>query len=633
MAISVLPVDQRVIDIDSRRFASIEKAFVELITNSDDSYVRLENQGQAPAGLIRISYDRRQNSAVLSVTDEAEGMSLGRIRSVLTYGGAHSRLSRGEAGGRGYFGRGMKQAIYGLGHGWIESLHEGRFGRVDLFRQDDGSYVYDDRDGDRPATGKDYERLQIPQGKNGTRVTVIVNNPQVCIPHFRSLLTSATNNIYLRDILQRRTVELLNRNQPRQKLAPLRLRYEEPPADILIGPDLREIFVHEKKAYPFFLTLRKSHAEKMNLKGDERTNGLLILAGTAVLDCQFFRFENQLGTEFLFGTVVCPALAEMLAGGRPVISDERDGLNLREPFVAAFAQAVSDAIAQAVHMERIRLSHVEHASTSKRTHGMIEQILQKMNEVAVNDLGILLPPGPGTGKYGPVPTGRLAKLRFSTPFYYRKVQRPFQVTLLLDRKQFLAQDLLTFTYALPDSIKIEPAAAVLSVGDLADDSRFCWKLFGSASGAKGKITAASGAYSATCEIVIAENSSGQGYHHPSGKPPVIWNQDNSTDMFVGYELRNLDNDIDRAIYQPEERLILINTEAPTVRLYVDGQGRFRDGARLLLAELFLNVIAGEFARHAVDRTLQKGSSKAYDAAKQSFIRRYGADIHQILLGG
>lgn len=47
MAILALPVDQRVIDIDSRRFASIEKALVELITNSDDSYSRLEKQDAA----------------------------------------------------------------------------------------------------------------------------------------------------------------------------------------------------------------------------------------------------------------------------------------------------------------------------------------------------------------------------------------------------------------------------------------------------------------------------------------------------------------------------------------------------------------------------------------------------------
>lgn len=50
MAIAAVPVDQRVIDIDSRRFASIEKALVELITNSDDSYSRLEKTGTQVTG-------------------------------------------------------------------------------------------------------------------------------------------------------------------------------------------------------------------------------------------------------------------------------------------------------------------------------------------------------------------------------------------------------------------------------------------------------------------------------------------------------------------------------------------------------------------------------------------------------
>ena len=95
----------------------------------------------------------------------------------------------------------------------------------------------------------------------------------------------------------------------------------------------------------------------------------------------------------------------------------------------------------------------------------------------------------------------------------------------------------------------------------------------------------------------------------------------------------MDNDIDRAIYKPDERLILINTEAPTVRLYVDGQGHFRDGARLLLAELFLDVISAELAHLYVDRTTQKGVLEAYHEAKQTFIKRYGVEIHQIMMGG
>jgi hypothetical protein len=196
----------------------------------------------------------------------------------------------------------------------------------------------------------------------------------------------------------------------------------------------------------------------------------------------------------------------------------------------------------------------------------------------------------------------------------------------------MEQEILTFDYDLPDSIKAEPDFEDMTVSDLPENGRFEWTVTGSEVGAKGRIGVSSGPYTAYCEIVIAENASGKGYGHPSGKPPAPWNMDNSVDLFRGYELRNLNNDIERAVYSPEERLILINTEAPTVRLYVSGQGHFKDGARLLLAELLLDVITEELARRYVDRTTQKGQRSAYRQAKQDLIRRYGVEIHSILIG-
>ena len=632
MAILALPVDQRVIDIDSRRFASIEKALVELVTNCDDSYSRLEKQDLPASGNITVCYDRHQNGAILTVADQSEGMSLERLRSVLSYGGAHSSLSQGETSGRGYFGRGMKQAVYGLGHGWIESLYNGHLSRVDLFRAEHGNYVYDDWDGDKPATNEDYVRLNIPFGGNGTKVTIIVDNPQVNIPYFRSLVTAINNNVYLRDLLERRNVALINRNKTSRTSAKVLLRYEPPSSELLLGPDLQKSFLFQGTEYNFTLTLSKAHNTELILKGDERTNGLLIIAGTAVLDCQFFRYENQLGTEYLFGRVSCPALAIMLAQGRPVISDERDGLNLKEPFVEAFANAVSDTIEPLVQQERFRLSHIDHASTSRRTNILIEKILRKMNAIATDELGILLPPGAGTGKYGPFNTARKAVVRFTTPFYYRQLNHHFRITAFVDKTQLLDQDIIVFSYNLPNSIKVEPAPVEITAAELPSDGRLSFDVIGTEIGATGKIVIATGPYAASCEIVIAAEDTGKGLGQPSVKPPAKWDQDNATALFIGYELRNLDNDIDRAIYKADERLILINTEAPTVRLYVDGQGHFRDGARLLLAELFLDVIADELAKLYVDRTTQKGISEAYHQAKQTFIKRFGVEIHQIMMG-
>jgi hypothetical protein len=626
MAVSSLPVDQRVIDIDSRRFSSIEKALVELITNSDDSYSRLESQGMPAGGKVLITYERHQNGAILTLTDHAEGMWFERIKSVLSYGGAHSQLAQGHTGGRGYFGRGLKQAVYGLGHGWIESIYSGMYARVDLFRGESGEYLYDDWDKGREVKETDYRRLDIPAGSNGTRITIVVENPLTNIPYYSSLLKTISNNFYIRDILNRRSVEISNIN-PSAKMEPsMVIRYEEPESQILLGPNDLVTFGYEGENYEFEITLKKALNRELVLRGNERTNGLIVVSGTAVLDCQFFQYENQLGTEYLYGSVSCPSLSEMLAKGLPIISDERDGLNMKDPFVIAFSDSVSKMISSFVKNEQLRLSHFDHASTSKRTTEMIQKVLMKMNEIANDQLGIYIQPGPGIGF-----EAEKEVLRFSTPFYYRKVSHPFRVTVYVDKSQLSAKDILAFEYDLPDSMDAVPDIESMVVSDLPEDGRIQWEVTGSEIGDKGKIKVSCGAYNATSEIVIAEDASGKGYGHP-GVKAKRGNGGNSVSLFRGYDLRNLNNEMVRAEYSPEERLILINTEAPTVRLYVSGQGHFKDGARLLLAELLLDVITDELARYYVDRTAEKGQPEAYDQAKQDLIRRYGVEVHSIMMG-
>ena len=637
MAISLLPVDQRVIDIDSRRFASIEKAVVELITNSDDSYSRIENvgdggDGSAGNGQILISYERHQKGAVLSVMDQAEGMSFSKTISILSYGGAHSGLAQGESGGRGYFGRGLKQAIYGLGHGWIETIYNSRITRVDLYRSDKGEYLINDSDGDREAVPRDYERMGIEIGRNGTKVTIIIDYTLGNIPYFSSLVKTIRENFYLRDILKRRGVEILNLNQARKLQTSLKMEYVEPESVILIGPADEGSFHHDGKVWSFYLTLKKSLHEELVLKGDDRTNGLLVISGTAVLDCQFFNYENQLGTEFLFGSVRCDGLSEMLGRGRPVISDEREGLNLKDSFVRSFADAVSVRLTDAVKSEQLRLSHFDHARISQRTSQMVEEVLRQVNRIAIDDLGIILPPVTDDQAFGLFDKERGEVMRFSTPFYYRKVGHSFHVKLLVDRSSLLDEEILSFDYDLPDSIGLVDAPLAIPVSGLDVDGCFVWTVIGSTIGAKGSITVSCGPYGANCEVVIAESANSSGFGLPSSRGGNRA-RGGSIVMFRGYELRNLDNDVDRAVYDPEERLILINTEAPTVRLHVDGRGQFRDGARLLLAELLLDIISDELARHIVDKTTRKGDSEAYLEVKHDIIRRYGVTVHSVLLGG
>jgi hypothetical protein len=629
MAISPIPVDQRVIDIDSRRFASIEKALVELITNADDSYGRLEKAGVATSGQVLVQYERHQAGALLMVTDQAEGMAFAQARAILAYGAAHSTLARGEGGGRGYFGRGLKQAIYGLGYGWIETIHAGRYARIELFRGENGGYLFDDGDGDRPVRDKDRARLGI--AGDGTRVAIVIENSHTNISQFRSVLQSVTDNIYLRDVLRRRQVELVHLQRGREVERSGPLRYVEPPAELLLGPDLAGQFVHEGCAYPFALTLKRALDAELSSRGDERSNGLVVLSGTAVLDCQLFDYENQVGTEYLFGSVDCPALIERLGAGVAVISDEREGLNLKEPLVAAFARAVSALLAPCVEAEREKLRHLDHATASGRTSQMIEHLLERMSRAAIQDMGISLPP-PGEPAAAQHPA-----LRFSTPFYYRQSGHPFHVSLLVDAAQLAADEVLQVAYALPEGMRIDPAPRQIPASSLGGQSRLEWTVVADAAGSRGEISVRAGSHWAWCELVAAEREAGHRPHvaglHAAHAAPPRTPHDHGELMFTGYEFRHLDNELDRAVYSAAERKILINTAAPTVQLYVDGRGHFRDSARLLLAELFMEVIADELARRSLARTGQAQDAEALHRAKLDIVRRYGSEIHRSFLVG
>lgn len=637
MAVSAIPVDQRVIDIDSRRFASIEKALVELVTNADDSYARLERAGEPVGGSILVQYERHRHGALLTVADQAEGMSFDRACFILSYGGAHSALAQGATGGRGYFGRGLKQAIFGLGCGWLETIRDGRLSRIELFRGDDGAYLYDDGSHDREATDADRERLGI--ARNGTRVAIVIESPQVSISQFGALVHSLGNNFYLRDLLARRHLELFHLKDGVEVERSGRVRFEEPPSVVMLGPELPGQFQHDKQTHSFTLTLRRALGVELTPRGDERTSGLVVLSGTAVLDCQFFDFENQIGTEYLFGTVRCAALAEKLGQGVAVISDERAGLNPKAPFVAAFHRAVSRMIAPCVMAEQEKLKHLERATTSGRTAHMIEQLLQRMNLAALHDFGIVHPPAatlgaPADGGHADaaVDEADLAALRFTTPFYYRTPDHPFHVRLLVDPGQLGEDAILRVDAAMSEGLSISPLPREIPVRALRDDRRVEWTVTGASPGERGEIVVRVDGYLAWCEIVIAAHAARHS-HHARPRPSRHRSpRDHGQAMFTGYEFRYLGKDSDRAVYSPDERKILINTAAPTVHLYVDGRGNFRDSARPLLAELFLDVIADELARYKIAKSGRECDLDAYLAAKREIVCHYGSDIHLSLMG-
>jgi len=292
-------------------------------------------------------------------------------------------------------------------------------------------------------------------------------------------------------------------------------------------------------------------------RGDERTSGLLVLSGTAVLDCQLFDYENQVGTEYLFGTLRCPALIEQLGQGVAVISDERAGLNPKTPLVAAFSRAVSQLIAPFVMAEQEKLRHLERATTSGRTAHMIDHLLQRMNQAAIHDFGVV-PPAIAAVTASASDGEPAAALRFSTPFYYRPPEHPFHVRLLFDRQQLPDDTILQVEASLSEGLCIDPLPAAVALQSLGEEPYLQWTVSGQSTAERGEIVVRAGSYLAWCEIVIAEQATAHAHHHKAPHPPTGKHRparDHGEAMFTGYEFRYLGEEMDRAVYSPTERKI------------------------------------------------------------------------------
>lgn len=475
------------------------------------------------------------------------------------------------------------------------------------------------------------ERLRIA-GREVARGDLIVLAEGDRVPADAVLLEatglSADESLLTGEAVPRRDIELLNLQQGKVIERSGRVVYEEPPALVLLGPDQAGVFSHEGVDHAFTLTLKRAVGVDLTLRGDEGTNGLVVLSGMATLDCQFFEHENQTGTEYLFGTVRCPALIAQLGKGEAIISDDRDGLNQKHPFVAAFTRAVSAIIAPHVKAEQEKLRHLERASTSERTSHMIETLLHQMSQAATHDLGIVLPSASDRNGDGMDASVQTAALRFSTPCYYRKVGHPFRVSLLVDPDQVAADAILTFDLALPETMTIVPLATELPLQDLADRTRIEWTVTTDAP-AHGEITVRAGAYWAWCEIVVAENAIGHARSDTAGharrnRVP----RDHGLDMFMGYEFRALPDAAVRLFTMPTSaRSSSIHLLPPCSSMSMDVViSAIRP--ELLLAELFMNLIADELAGRLLEKSGKAGDVAAFHAAKQEIVRKYGSDIHQ-----
>lgn len=304
-------------EFDSRYFlqtaeramkGDIVRGLVELITNADDSYGYLEGRGVKVDGEIFISIERRRKGkpTIIKVRDRAEGMELDEmVKKLKRVGGRTSRFM--ETKGRrtrGLMGRGSKECVV-FGKLKFQSIKNDLYSEVHLEKP--ASFTRIDS---RKAHHGDRLELEIPEGLNGTVVTIEVNS-RIKIPLHEWLVENLPKYYSLRDIASSssRKILLFNANRPKNK--PAKLVYRLGEGNVVI--DEKFIVPGYSNAEAHLLVMRAENRIKLD-NSPYWEGGILIKSGYAIHGISFFSrdIENNPYAEFYFGRLTCPHVDELV---------------------------------------------------------------------------------------------------------------------------------------------------------------------------------------------------------------------------------------------------------------------------------------------------------------------------------
>jgi hypothetical protein len=355
------------------------RALVELITNSDDSYIRLEEDGKETKGVIEILYEK---NGCFAVRDYAEGMSLDDIRrGFREYGAATSGMKMGR-GVRGYFGQGAKDALAGMIDGKICTFKSGVYVECRIFIESGEPHyrIYDPK----PAS----EKIRSEHGieANGTVAYFKIDRPNR-VPQLNTVHEELANNNMLRKIMtnRHRKIKLIDKRDGGIKP----LGYQAPEGKEI----LLEKFVVPFGSYVDFpISISISRADKeLKQTIDCRDGGLLLVDDkNAVLGISLFKFDSEPLAAHFFGEVRIERFRELLEKEEPVLNEEREGINIRHPFCQILIMEIEKRIEAKVSEEKIRRQKEEQSKIDREEISRFRKAFSILNDIAEQEAQVAI---------------------------------------------------------------------------------------------------------------------------------------------------------------------------------------------------------------------------------------------------
>ena len=604
------------------------RALVELVTNCDDSYRRIEDNSGPMKGTIVIEVQRKDRNSVLRITDFAEGMS-GEDMDVRVgkYAEETSGLQQGQSV-RGFWGRGLKDAVFGLGYGSAVSIKDGQLTRCTLHMVD-GIPKYERYD---PTNASNALRksVQIPKG-NGTIVEIVVSREEVGVPQIENLRRQLQLHYELRELMQNKNRNIVLRyldSSGRKIKKEMELEYRLPLGQKLIDEEL-PIPGFDAKAR-LVLCRSEELLSTQAEEGDYAEAGFVVVSDGSAIGLSMLKFEGNEFAEKFYGKIECDYIRKLMERGEPITTATRDGLNWRShQFAKALKAAVEKKVEPFIVEEQKKANARKQEITDKRLRERLERVVDQLNEIAKEELGKSGGAELGSGKPGKQPYLPSSGFGF-VPEYY-SVQVAKRSTLLL---RAAVPDVIESGSALQvqsssSAISVlTPSTTIERIPDFPGIGQAHIEIEGAQVGAEGIITASFDTLRADAYVnVISKRVPSDQHREKPERHGLV-------------QRISFDAEADpkqRVYFRRADSTVVIATRAPSVCAYVGahGEGSNTAQAQVIIAELVTEAVCKEIARRGVEsQTFLSLADSTPDAVNQQYIRiqnQYAHRIHAALV--
>ncbi|MCX5997849.1 MAG: hypothetical protein NTV42_09660 [Chloroflexi bacterium] len=597
-------------------------AVVELITNSDDSYRRLEKNGTKVDGRIIVELIRKHQASTIRVVDFAEGFDSATMDDrVGSYGGDTSGFTD-EFGGRGFWGRGLKESMIVMGYGCVESINDNYFYKCTLEHL---SYKRHN-----PVNVTRQIRESIGIGHNGTCVTLKILNEEIRIPQYETLKESLEFFYSLRDITTNpeRQILLIEKNAANKIKRQETLRYIYPKGCIYEHTKLKI------PGYPSAVVDLEMNEATESLSGHEegplRENGMLIRSQGAILDITLTRkFEDNKYSSGLFGSATCDYIDFLLRTEKePIIHSDRSGLDWKHPFCRALESVLAKEIAVYVQDQEKKSKEKELRLENEKTRRRYLASLPQLNKIAKMELSKTEGEGEGQDMGRPIV---LPSSGFDFVPDYVQIVVDKESTLTLKAIVPNAVPLATSISISSDTAEIIPLnkEIIFHRDDVDSATGLCIghvRVIGKQVGAEGIITAEVGVKKA--EIIVKVISRKK----PSEKPEIS----KKSGLFRDFKFSPDADSRQRVRFERSSGYVIIATRAPSVEMYFgpNGEGQEEGHCQVLLAELVVEAVCREIARQKIEWGQEPylgEASEAMNVIHNKLVYKYSHQIHAMLV--